>query len=284
MSTQPYSYHTFLFPFKWNNDPDVKWDDFKKVLSVGSRWFDTSWSDEKLPADKMKDKWQENYAAFQYFTEPARAAIYNTQGEIVHCYEYWHSGAFRKVKGQYVITKASEKFQLDIKCIRMNVYDSGVAILVLELENNEFQNMDCVNKINEYGRRINMPFLDLDNGFNLCADRIDIVFDGEVFASEDYKETLTQLRENFEEKRDKISLTYIMKPIQKLIDGGGKDIGGYKVTTVNSDSSEKNSKKKYIKPCVDDRMFVALFVTRRLQRIYNFGTMKQQNMCILVIV
>lgn len=263
MNDLPYSYHTFLFPFLWNDNGDKKWDDFKKVLSIGNRWVPTSWEKDEIPDGKKTDEWLQDYAAFQYFTEPANAAIFNSRGDnVVRCFEYRHDGcSVKKNAGKYIITKditkGSETFQLDMNNIRLKVYNSGVAILILELENNQHASLEAVNQINEYGRRINMPFLVFNNTHPVCADRIEIQFDGKSFAVEDFKQTLVGLDENFEENKIKISLDYIMQPLQKLIEGSGSDNEGFEVTTKKS---WKNDKKLFIKPCIDDRMFVCCLV------------------------
>ena len=262
MSELPYSYHTFLFPFLWDDGGETQKADFEKVLSTKSRWRKSSWEHEEIPEGKNQDEWLQDYAAFQYFTEPANTAIFNTREEhsVMQCFEYRYNGQSPKeAEGKYVISKDGDVFGLNINDIRMHVYDSGVAILILELENAqpEHSSLDDVNKINEYGRRINMPFLTSDDEHPVCADQMEIFFGKTCFEKENYKKTLDELRNNFEVKKKKITLNYIMQPIQKLIDGGGKDNGGYKVT---SNAVHKSSQKLFIKPCIDDRMFVCCMV------------------------
>ena len=261
MSIPPYSCHTFLFPFLWNDGGKTKRKDFERVLSVGKRWIDTSWKCAHVPTGISQADWLQNYAAYQYFTEPANAAIFNTHGDntIVSCLEYRHRGAPLKDDAKYIITKDAESFPLEINAIRMHLYDSGVAILILELENRQSESLGAVNKINEYGRRINMPFL-APGGFHpLCADRIEILFGDTVFETEDYRATLDKLGEDFQAKTAEISLSYIMKPIQKLIDNDGSDNGGAEVTT-KAEEAKESSRKYLIRPCVDDRMFVCCLI------------------------
>lgn len=263
MEERPYSYHTFLFPFLWNDGGAIQWADFEKVLSIGERWVETSWRRERIPAGKSPDEWLQDYAVFQYFTEPVNNVIFNTRGDdVVRCFEYRYNGQPPKGRGKYRITKYSitkgnEVFTLDINNIRLHIYDVGVAILILELENNAHHTPDDVNKINEYGRRINMPFLIREGRHPVCADRIEITFDGTVFESEDYRGTLEKLAHNFPAEKETFTLNYIMDPLQKMIDGNGADNGGYEVT---SNAAHRSSTKFFIKPCVDDRMFVCCLV------------------------
>lgn len=268
MNTLPYSYHTFLFPFLWNDGGKMKWEDFKEKLSFGDRWVETSWKGEQIPDNKNQTEWLQDYAAHQYFTEAANGAIFNTRGDnTIRCFDYQNKGKLlknTKNTGKYVIIKEksekneSEVFpinaRLDIYRIRLHIYNCGVAILIFELENYQHKSIDEINAINEYGRRINMPYFDLKKAHSICADRIEILFGDTVFERENYKETLDALREDFQSKIADISLDFVMKPIQKLI-GGDSEI----ITTKKSEAA-KDSEKVYIKPCVDDRMFVCCLI------------------------
>lgn len=253
MSDLPYSYHTFLFPFIWNDGGKVTWDGFQKVLAIGRHWFETDWKEEAIPAGIGRDDWLQDYAAFRYFTDAANRVIFCTcGGNAAHCFEYRYNGQPLRNIGTYIITKGSEVFRLNINAIRLNVYDTGVAILVFELENRECRSLVEVNKINEYGRRINLPYLTPGSSHNLCADKIAIDVSGEVF-TEDYLQKLNELGEDFDAAKKTISLSYIMKPIQHIIDSDS----GYEVTSTRA---HRGAKKLFIKPCVDDRMFVCCLV------------------------
>ena len=268
MQELPYSYHTFLFPFIWNDGGEIQWDEFEKKI-LNDRWVNRSWEKEDILDGKNDAEWMQDYAAFQYFTEPANAAIFNTRNDnTVRCFEYHHNKKTLKIKdenndertivrGKYIITKGDKSYKLDINNVRLHAYDIGVAILILELENKEYTSLDAVNEINEYGRRINLPFLTPGGNHPVCADKIEITIDDLPFAVENYKDTLAGLEHDFKKESKGLSLNYIMQPIQKLLDGKEKHEEGYKVS---SHLADKNSKKLFIKPCVDDRMFVCCVV------------------------
>jgi hypothetical protein len=283
MSEIPYSYHTFLFPFIWNDGGNIKWDEFKKILS-NRHWVETTRVDNKISIGTSKE-WILDYAAYQYFTEAANAAIFNispeSNGRVISRYSYHHDGKKFTESDRYTIFKGNETFNLNINGIRLYTYDIGVAILCFELENHEHKSLDAVNKINEYGRRINMPFL--PNIFNLphdqithpiCADKIEIFIDGTVIGVENYLETIKKLAQVDGEENlikaleEKISLNFIMEPIQTILDGDSD----YDVTTQKS--KEEANKKYFIRSCVDDRMFVCCLVrddniSEKIKR-YNF--------------
>ena len=260
---QIYSYHTFLFPFIWKTDNSTKPEQFLSVLSISGadsndtnrRWVLDDWSERKKNSWPLSQKdWKLDYAAFQYFTDSANDLIFNSKGSnAVHCYKY------NKNDGKYKIRKGGKTYELDINNIRLNIYDAGIAILIFEMENTLYKTLDDVNSINEYGRRINFPYLTApETPHSLCADSISISF-GEnenPALCEKFLDTTLRIAGK-SDYCDIISLTYIMKPIQTLLDGEGKDNGGQSITT---NISHKSKEKFYIKPCVDDRMFVCCLV------------------------
>lgn len=283
---QVYSYHTFLFPFIWKTDKiingqrkKVKLKEFLDVINADtseSRWIAYDWEKRKQKEGFLSDHWMQDYQTYQYFTESANEMIFNCKGSnTVRCYYY--SNAFSK-KGKYIITKRDKSYTLNINNIRLNVYDAGIAVLIMEMENCSHRSLDDVNLINEYGRRINFPYLASGVDHNLCADSIEIRF-GEKAALElkkdnpfiqnykqlslnilstrikaGYKNTSSKKKAGEILKEDDISFTSIMKPIRTLLDGDKK------ILTANPEHKDRPD-KFYIKPCVDDRMFVCCIVT-----------------------
>lgn len=262
MGKKIYSYHNFIFPFLWNDNGNIDIDDFLRILSVGNRWHEKRYFDSTTVNDLPADEWKQYYTAYQYFTENANNIIFNTRNDnIVKCFEYRDNGKSLNGRARYNIEKNGRTYSLNINNIRLNVYDMGIAMLVFELENDlpENSNLDAVNAINEYGRRVNMPFLPKKPEYSLCADSIKINIDGkDVIAScENFAETLNEINTNINKIALHISFDYVMKLIQYVLDGNGKDNGGYKVT---SNRSHKSLYNLYICPAVDDRMFVCSLI------------------------
>ena len=250
----PYSYHTFLFPFIWKTEPEITLGKFEKILQIGRNWTERKWdvmmqAQDVSKDEKKKDEWFQNYAAYQYFTSAANNAIFNADGKgVVRCY------VLNKKNGIYNIRKNKETLTLQINQIRLNVYEAGIAIMIFELEYNpeseSDRTLDNVNKINEYGRRINFPFL-MESSHLLCADWISVQFDGSKEIKEDFLGTAKNIKKHIQgdEKGCRCSLNYVMKPIQDILDGGQK------IITSNPAHRDKYG-KFLIKPCTDDRMFV----------------------------
>ena len=62
-----YSYHTFLFPFIWNDNEDIEGENsFEKVL--GNRWFETSWGREEISNSSSKAVWLSGCKIMQLFS------------------------------------------------------------------------------------------------------------------------------------------------------------------------------------------------------------------------
>lgn len=262
MSELPYSYHTFLFPFIWKTNADVQLRDFERILKIGDRWIENNWEEimksRDITVEDEKLSWFQNYQAYQYFTTAANNAIFNADGKgVCRCYEYAGN------HGKYIIVKGNETFELTINRIRLSVYDAGIGIIIFEMENHNYRDQDSVNKINEYGRRINFPYL-MEGSHTLCADKITIEFDDiGIKLEEDYLYTAEHIKEHIQDPEHPISLYYVMKPIQDILDGGTNQI--------TSNPKHLNSKFLII-PCTDDRMFVCCMVldeklSRELQGI-----------------
>ena len=254
----PYSYHTFLFPFIWRNSndeilKDQTMDKFKKVLNINDdnniRWIEKNY---KLEKNGMTAEDIQKYSALQYFTEPAKNIIFNTNGKNdVCCFECQPPN---NEKGEYIIKKNGITYKLSINNIRLQIYDLGIAILIFELENYDYKSLDDINKINEYGRRISFPFLTNDT-HPLCADKITVSFGDSLSCCEDFTETQSDIIKG----TIKNPLYYIMKPIKWILDGNSKNNDDYKIT-FDKEDKKNNEKLFYIKPCVDDRMFVCCLV------------------------
>ncbi|MDR3259719.1 MAG: hypothetical protein LBT51_08960 [Fusobacteriaceae bacterium] len=168
-----YSYHTFLLPFRWE---DLNMDKFVKKLNISDNgWSEILWNKEKNFFDADCDRRIE-YNEYQYFHENVRNAIYgNENNDIVRNfafrYKYFTDNG---VPISFVIKKEKE-WTLKVNAIRLKLYNTGVGILIYELENYNYKDIEDVLKINEYGRRIAIPYVSVfNNSCSLIADVIEI--------------------------------------------------------------------------------------------------------------
>ena len=250
---RPYSYHTFMFPFLWN-DSNSKWKLLKreKFLKCIDRKL---WEDEKYEQKENVDsEFIAQFNQYRYFNKAARNAVYTTEGKksVVYNFRYnlaaldktqKHSAWLAGCKGRdnparYVITKGEKSANLAINGIRLKLFNTGIGMLIFELENYDHPSLDDFNWINDRGRRIYMPFLNDKCECDECADRIYITFAGKPVVSGKLKE-----------ENPKYNSIRLVEPITYLLKNDG-----YSVTT---NMEETNSKTFYIEPIIDDRMFVA---------------------------
>ncbi len=252
----PYSYHTFIFPFIWDNGQKPygkkNRDNFGKV-SPGKHWYPTNWGTEVIPEDTSPDGFLQNYAVFQYFNSYARNLIFGTaEDSLVRNFEFRldDNQVKKDIIGEYIIKHGKEKFVLSVRSIKLKLVNNGVGILYFQLEYYGDKYIDekkesgydikDVNKINEYGRRINLPFISTstgdaqENSHPLVADIIRLVLHGKenLELVQDFKE----LNQKYLKDNNKPQLIYVPPFIKDLF---------------NLDD---------ISPALDDRMFVCCLV------------------------
>lgn len=271
-----FSYHTFLYPFLWNDGGKVPLKTFLEIFDrQPTNWTNVDLSDnaELKSADlqTMEDLKQE-YTTFQYFNQPARKAIYGLGREVVHNYSFRPQSLRGRAK--YIIKKAGQSkkeletgYALSINAIKLKIFNTGAAVLVFELKNHEYPSMDDVKLINEFGRRVSAPFIADKAECTLCADELCLELDSKntirdkmcVNISKVLENQNTGSEEQMEHFRQKIHSTYISHIILNLLTQGTD--GSICFTSDATDMKKGNGKKYYyIEPALDDRMFVCCAV------------------------
>lgn len=237
----PYSYHTFLFAFYIEGDID-----FRKTV-------DEKWKKDSIR--KGKDVYEDrlNYQAFQYFTPEARRLMFGSTEEndnyTIHRFIYDiekipdPSYTISKTLEEYKDNKPIrwfEEYRLSIDNIKATVFQNQIVILQFDLENHDpkHQDLDSVKRINEYGRRINLPYICEEGSVHsLVADSISIL--GKTV---EYSSFGAKALGKFLSSDDNIN---IVPPVLELI---------YELLP-----KEQREKVK-INPVIDDRMFVCCLV------------------------
>lgn len=238
------SYHTFIFPFLWAIGKDgttVDIKDFTKCLPKA--WERDKFSEiQNIP---------EFYAQFRYFNPAARSAIYDHGDDvngIVRNYRFSHiKYGTSKFKIKNTVTHygplgkktyENAEYELYINAFRLKLYNTGIGLLVYELENHTYDDLTAINRINDWGRRLYMPFVN-DGTCPLCAETVTITLDettawNSVISGAQYD-------------ADKIDLPFF---VTNLLTSDN-----YSITT----NIEKANCKTvfYIEPVIGDRMFVA---------------------------
>ena len=227
----PYSYHTFLLAFHYKGD-------FKNTdVSVGR------WHADSIRQGKNEDLML-NYQNFQYFTPEARKLMFDEKKNKRFVYDIPQD-----VSREYIINKIIEEenketgekenrnkeYRLFVNNIIATVFSNiNIAIFQIEVENHNYRSLSDVKRINEYGRRINLPFvMGKDKIHPLVADSITLFGD-----TVDFHDFGVQSLKKYKAKDDKND---IIPPILNLI------------RELLPDSTEFH-------PVIDDRMFVCCLV------------------------
>lgn len=76
-------------------------------------------------------------------------------------------------------------YELPIYSLELHLYHMGSGVLFIHLKNEMYKSVEDIRKINDYGRRISIPFLpDSPDGFILCADRIGVKAKNEEYITD----------------------------------------------------------------------------------------------------
>ncbi|MBR7162194.1 MAG: hypothetical protein IKD07_07245, partial [Clostridia bacterium] len=256
------SYHTFLFPFLFEIG-GVERKSFEKCLHPG--WFPDVWDPKTMNTAA-------DYNQYHYFNKAAHNAIYMTEdsdGEIVRNFRFdlcslveahptanrereWKRDKDDRNFVKYIIEKNGGdqghaiRYSLSINAIRLHLYNTGVAILVFELENWDYPSENDVIRINDLGRRIYAPYYGIAGDRILCGTCADDIY-FEIDGKRADRECSKLLSERLFGAADE---TVLAEPVKRLFTN---DL--YTIAT-----KEQHGKNEFcIEPIIDDRMFVACY-------------------------
>lgn len=177
-----YSFHTFYFPFVWDNAGTLSMKKYIESLQKDKNWRAVSVSS----FDDASENMVADYQQLQYFTASGRKSIFGWDEDFVKCFDY--SGI--KNKAKYYIKRVDEtedksgnkepvitEYKLNLDGIKLKIYNTGIGVLTFEAENENYRNLKAVKEINEYGRRIFAPFFGSNNDCSLCATVLGVIHD-----------------------------------------------------------------------------------------------------------
>lgn len=236
MQLSIYSYHTFFLPFAWFDSKR----DLNEVF--GEIKEENIW--ENVDKSSIVNNYQrtvlldqvnkEEYDAFRYFNANVRNLIFSDiESGQVHNY---------KIKDKFLdelkynISKGDDKYSLDVDAIFLHIFSTDVAIIEMKCSNRLFRTFSDVKAINEYGRRLAMPFWPED-GYSKVADCLEL------------KGTNLKIQENFKSfKHNRVSYSYVSKLFRRLLDRNGSGIIFRAKTTYAPNEIQ-------IRTLVDEKMF-----------------------------
>ena len=153
-----YSYHIFLFPFRW--------DILGKEKANVKNKIKLSEFDRFLPDDWIRDAYNpglkpEYYNEFVYFYDFVRDTIFDTNKNKKNDSKLLNHYMYQLPNGaEYIISvKKGKDYRLKIDNIYLHVFSTGVALMSFHLKNTIYNDLEDILKINEFGRRIYPQFL-----------------------------------------------------------------------------------------------------------------------------
>lgn len=260
MSKEIYSYHIFIMPFRWEGEKhaQVRMDDICKQLELRRCWEKIDYT--QAVVSYINQDSRSLYAEKQYFHPYAQKAIYGGDENVVANY------AFRidqNDKLNYIIEKNDEVYKLLISSIRIKVYNTGVALVSIHCENHEYNDWKSIKAINDYGRRMALPFIPYDCTGSICADKIEIKSDNQ--ADVDFSYDMKGLINSFNND-NRIPESRIGGHILQLLNFSlaNANTGVRQFVTDNISADRKIIP---ICPILDDRMYVMCLVNKNGQDI-----------------
>ncbi len=215
-----YSYHTFIFPFYFNDKDDkMKSIDTRKYKAILNKIVKSTNKKEdstvneliKSPLEykgKLYDDKLEKVIAYNvksYFTKPFNEIIGlgGDNDDFVAIYELNKANfdsCTYEIKKEPREKNDKKDYRLNIYNIKLKLYNNGVGLLIYELENREYNSLDDVNAINEFGRRIRAPYLSYsdDKQCSLVADKMTIYFKSSKNSNDDITIESNIIRDNLE--------------------------------------------------------------------------------------
>ena len=257
------SYHTFMFPFLFEMNKKMTRGKFEACCHPG--WFPDVWEPDAMKAPIW-------YNQYHYFNEATQNAIYmpkdfkdNSQTVVKNLRfdllslteENPKANPLREMTRQrnensqiqYVIRKDKD-YYLDVNAIRMKLFNTGVGILIFELENRDYPSENDVKLINDIGRRIYAPYYAEDKEdknrifCTICAEALYFAKDKKNIAPDDDPSLIPK------GIRAAADVTVLAKPIRQLLSNSNCHV------TTNRNCAKNEI---CIEPIIDDRMFVACY-------------------------
>ncbi|MFR3330311.1 MAG: hypothetical protein ACLTSL_09155 [Odoribacter splanchnicus] len=265
-----YSYHIFYFPFKWDILSKEKSSSFSERIDLDHIRIN-EYSQWERVYDNQKETDYLLYNEKNYFYSFVHPVLYDT-GKTGTVMQHFERKEIKEGNVKYLIKVTAgrkiDTYELKIEDLVMNLYSTGVGILVFYLINDKYTDPEDVLRINQYGRRIFPPFLAVNNSLDgpkdvELADYLSIV---------GLKGAASRYYEDFSWYDCPGKAWDPAKFIQSLVLDLTEDFVMIPYEGKRDPSVLQSEKlRKGIVPAVDDRMFVvSLILDEKLTQ--NFST------------
>lgn len=157
-----HSYHIFLFPFKWEvfqgknhqKHPLVERSKLNDMLpKVNLDYWETFTYQPDIDSDDFC-----NYGEYAYFYDYTRDVLnLNPEYEGVSLKQYRHKGISANSSYHFIVR--GKEYTLYLEDVILNLYENGVGVLTLFLQNLTYSEKADIFFINDFGRRIYPQYL-----------------------------------------------------------------------------------------------------------------------------
>ena len=246
---QLFSSHFFLSPFKWqiDNRAELKFSEQNSIKDIKFQ-PNSSWRPKELIQQDVST--QETFSEKNFFNTFTHATLFNENNNynIAQYYERVETYQKEVFYVIHVIAQKENHYKLKLKSIGLNLYTTGVGVLVFHFENYQYSDFEDIKRINQFGRKL-YPNLTNEKGITEAklihlADYISI--EGLNGNPADYYEDFSSYGSDTELKASKF--------IKSLVSDFSAEI--------------------IIKPVVDDKMFVCCWygnneISEKIEKNYE---------------
>ena len=179
------SYHIFYFPFKWEfaSDRELLFSKRFDISRLADKELKTSlWrhvqnDDKSLHSGTQTDmEAEELFAEKQYFFEFVHPVLYDIKDDRTPLIRHYERLEPQSSTVKYVIEKNDRTYTLEVDAINLNLYSTGIGLLMFYLKNTDKTQADeyDIRQINQYGRRIMPPHAVEFRDRNQLAKKLEI--------------------------------------------------------------------------------------------------------------
>lgn len=153
----PYSSHIFIFPVQWENsgNPMDLFGERYHLYTIHKN-RSSKWKRVTSPSDS--EEMSVRYNEHQYFFDFVHNALYDTGPEphpvIDHFERIENGNQSLSYEIGYRVNGKDKSFTLTVDSIHLNIYFTGVGLLIFNVSNNSYRETDDINLINHYGSRV----------------------------------------------------------------------------------------------------------------------------------
>jgi len=253
------SYHAFMYPFSFDK-VSLKEEAMEDVLSLHERITidkkmvsaleESGWHYEAFRLNDRNDT--RIYNEYVYYSEPVRQTLYNFQENFEEGETSYYFSRDVEEGSRFSITiknglNETQTYDLQLTDVYLRLFETGVGVLVFEVENHHYPDFEDILKINEYARRVYPQFLDKG-----CEDYATAV-----------KHTFLPDSVTVEICQSQSPILSVTEKFESYHKGFPDDIRiGMHITEVLGKTpfcTDKSQGKYRIRPVLDDRMFVVSY-------------------------